>query len=44
MGEPDDDGQMELSLELREAVAAPRWAEAIMWETEGNQDTGHWGA
>lgn len=44
MGERDACGQMELPLELREAVAAPWWAEAVEWDTEGNQDTGHWGA
>lgn len=44
MGEPGDDGPMELPLELREPVPMPWWAEALVWETEGNQDTGHWGA
>lgn len=36
--------QLQLPLEHREPVSAPRWAWAIEQETEGNQDTGSWGA
>lgn len=36
--------QLELQLELREPVPEPRWAGALEQETEGNQDTGWWGA
>lgn len=36
--------QLELGLELREPLPAPRWAEIIEHETEGDQDTGWWGA
>lgn len=38
------DEQLELGLELREPVLAPSWAGALEKETEGNQDTGWWGA
>lgn len=34
----------QLPLEFAEQVLAPRWAEAIAIETEGNQDTGWWEA
>lgn len=44
MGERDEPEQLELGLELREPVPAPWWAEIIKHETEGNQDTGWWGA
>lgn len=36
--------QLQLPLEHREPVPAPRWAETLEHETEGNQDTGWWGA
>lgn len=36
--------QLELGLDLWEPVAAPVWAAALEQETEGNQDTGFWGA
>lgn len=36
--------QLELGLELWEPVEAPAWAAALEYETEGNQDTGFWGA
>lgn len=43
---PERDGseQLSLPLELREPVPTPWWAEALVWKTEGNQDTMHWGA
>lgn len=44
MGKRDEPEQLELGLELRESVPAPRWAWALEQETEGNQDTGSWGA
>lgn len=44
MGERDEPEQLELGLELREPVSAPWWAEVIEHETEGDQDTGWWGA
>lgn len=34
----------QLPIELWEPVKAPSWAEAIALETEGNQDSGYWGA
>lgn len=43
MNDPDD-AQLELGLEVREPVPAPRWAEALDQEVEGNQDRGWWGA
>lgn len=36
--------QLELGIEHREPMPAPRWAWALEHETEGNQDTGWWGA
>lgn len=36
--------QPPLPLELREPVPGPRWAGTLERETEGNQDTGWWGA
>lgn len=36
--------QLQLPLEHREPVEPPRWAAALEEETEGNQDTGFWGA
>ncbi|MGO2311654.1 MAG: hypothetical protein ACTH6A_06490 [Brachybacterium tyrofermentans] len=44
MGERDEDCQLELPLELREPVQAPWWADVLQMETEGDQDTGYWGA
>ena len=44
MGERDEAEQLQLPLEVREPVAPPRWAAALEEETEGNQDTGFWGA
>lgn len=40
MTERDQAEQPQLPLELREPVPAPRWAETLEHETEGNQDTG----
>lgn len=36
--------QLELGLELREPVPAPWWAALLERDTEGNQDSGWWGA
>ena len=36
--------QLQLPLEHREPVPAPSWAGALEHETEGDQDTGWWGA
>lgn len=36
--------QTELPIELSEALPAPWWAGIVHEETEGNQDTGFWGA
>lgn len=44
MAEQDESAQLELGLELSEPVPAPWWTEIIEHETEGNQDTGWWGA
>ena len=44
MIDPDQPEQLELGLELRAPVRAPWWAEVIEHETEGDQDTGWWGA
>lgn len=44
MGERDEAEQLQLPLELSVPVAPPRWAAALEEETEGNQDTGFWGA
>lgn len=44
MREQGESEQLELSLELREPVPAPRWVAALERETEGDQDTGWWGA
>lgn len=44
MGEWNEQEQLQLPLELREPVPAPRWAETLEHETEGNQDTGWWEA
>lgn len=44
MGEQSEPEQLQLALELREPVPAPRWAETLGHETEGNQDTGWWEA
>lgn len=44
MTDRQDAEQLELGLELSELVPAPWWAEIIKHETEGDQDTGWWGA
>ena len=44
MTDPIPAEQLELGLELREPVPAPWWFETIKHETEGDQDTGWWGA
>lgn len=44
MTDRQDAEQLELGLELREPVPAPWWAEIVEHETEGDQDTGWWGA
>lgn len=44
MGERGQSEQLQLALELREPSAPPRWAWALEQETEGNQDSGFWGA
>lgn len=36
--------QLELGLEIREPAPAPWWSQVIKRETEGDQDTGWWGA
>ena len=44
MTDCQDGEQLELGLELREPALVPWWAQAIEQETEGDQDTGWWGA
>ena len=44
MGERYQPEQLELGLELYEPVPVPWWSQAIEHETEGDQDTGWWGA
>ena len=44
MTDPMPAEQLELGLELREPALVPWWAEIIEHETEGDQDTGCWGA
>ena len=44
MNDRQDVEQLELGLEVREPVPVPWWAELIEHETEGDQDTGWWGA
>ena len=44
MRERDEVEQLQLPLELREPLPAPRWAAVLEEETEGNQDTGFLGA
>lgn len=45
MNDPDTIAeQLPLPLGLREPAPPSRWGEALERETEGNQDTGWWGA
>lgn len=36
--------QLELDLEIREPAPTPWWFQVVEHETEGDQDTGWWGA
>lgn len=45
MGEVGEEPeQLELGLEIREPAPTPWWARLVEHETEGDQDTGWWGA